>query len=1044
MNPELDGPESDPELDTELDVAVVGMAARFGGAADLEAFWRLLVDGREAVADIDPADFLAAGGREADLADPDLVLRRSAIDGIDQFDAEYFGVSPAEAQLMDPQHRLFLETAHRALEHAGHNVDDADRAVGVYAGSGVPSYLLRNVLPWYVGPAGQDELMAVALTSAPSTLATRVAYLLGLTGPALTVATACSTSLVAVHLACQDLIGLRTDLAVAGGATLNPASALGYRWVDGGLLSRDGRCRAFDADADGIVGGDGVAAVILKRLADAVADRDTIYAVVAGSAVNNDGRRKVGFAAPSAQGQAEVIAAAHAAAGVRPEHVDYVEAHGTGTRVGDPVEVAALSAAFAGGAAGRRAEGPGLGAVKSNIGHTDTAAGVAGLIKTALALHRERIPATLHHTAPNPLIDFATGPFTVVSEPRPWPRRDRPRMAGVSSFGIGGTNAHVVLREAPAPPPRHEPPDRAEPQLLPLSARSPAALADSCTALADHLRAHPDVDLGDVARTLHEGRRALPFRAAVVAPSRWDTGAAAGLLAAQGAALAANPARPSRSARPVVLLYSGTGAVSAAAVRELAGRSAPFAAALAAAGSALAPLVGLDLAAELLEGRLPDGLDDPGGLTSGAVVAVEFALTALLADLGVRPATVLGHSLGEYAAAAVAGALDRADTLTAVVRRHRLLFAVGAAGDGASEAMLADPEELGPLPPGVYLSVRTGPGSCLVSGTRGDLDTWLAGLDGRVVHRPLPAGAATHSPLLEPARPELRELLAGQPWRPPRARWVSTVTGAVADAARAADVEAWLEHTIGPVDFVPALRAAAGRTRPAFIEVGPGRALARSARDVFGEGTPAVALLPGPKASAVPALLELLGALWCAGVDLRLAPLRPADARTVALPGHPWRRRRFWIDPPAVTGPADRGAGRWPGPPAGSDGPDAGAGNGSPAGPGPRPGAGQPRPALATPYVPPASEAERRLVELCAAALGFDRVGLDDDVFALGADSLSALRLVQRVRAELGSAPGLREFLDDPRVRTLDRTANPDTVPDSTPDTTDKGSEVSS
>jgi len=1045
------GAAGDPELDTDLDIAVVGMAARFGGAEDVQAFWDMLADGREAVRDIEPESFLAAGGREAELHAPDLVLRRAAIDGIDRFDAEYFGVSPADAQTMDPQHRLFLEAAHRALEHAGHDPEGPDRVVGVYAGAGVPSYLLRNVLPWHTGADAHAELMAMALASAPSTLATRVAYLLGLTGPAMTVATACSTSLVAVHLACQDLIGLRTDLAIAGGATLNPASALGYRWVDGGLMSRDGRCRAFDAAADGIVGGDGVAAVVLKRLSDALADRNTVYAVIAGSAVNNDGRRKVGFAAPSAQGQAEVIVAAHAAAGVRPEDVDYVEAHGTGTRVGDPVEVAALTAAFGTSVATRTGE-CGLGAVKSNIGHTDTAAGAAGLIKTVLALHREQIPATLHHTEANPLIDFAAGPFRVVTEPQPWPRGSRPRVAGVSSFGIGGTNAHVVLREAPQPAPRpgpsvgDEPPARDEPQLLLVSARSAEALADSCAQLAGHLRGYPELDLGDVARTLDEGRRSMPFRAAVVAPSRWAAEATAELLAARAEALAAAPVRPSRSARPVVLLYGGAGVVPAEAVRELSSVSPPFAAALTDAGRALAPLLGVDLAAALREGRVPDARRDPLGLSSAAVVAVEFALTALLADLGVRPATVLGHSLGEYAAAAVAGVLSQADTLVTVVHRQRLLDATGSGADtgtdtrtdtrtdtgtdtdtgtgGGAEAVLAAPEDLGSLPEGLYFSVRTGPCSCVVSGSRAALDAWLGGLGEEVPHRPLPAGYAVHSPLLEPARPRLRELLAEQPWQPPQLPWVSTVTGAVADAGRARDVDAWVGHSIGPVDFGPALRSAAGRTRPAFVEVGPGRALARATRELLGEATPAVALLPGPKASAVPALLESLGALWCAGVDLRLAPLRPADARMVALPGHPWRRRRYWIDPPAVTSAPLGGAG----PIQPADSPEIGAAVGSggsnggwPIGPGPRPSAGQPRPALSTAYVAPSTEAQRRLVDLCASALGFDRVGLDDDVFALGADSLSALRLVQRVRAELGTGPGLREFLDDPRVRTLTR-----------------------
>ncbi|WP_051342965.1 type I polyketide synthase [Pseudonocardia spinosispora] len=981
----------------DLDVAVVGMAARFAGADDLERFWRMLVEGRDGTRLIDRDSFLAAGGTSTQLDDPDLVLRCTAIDGIGDFDAEYFGVNPADAQLMDPQHRLFLETAYRALEHAGHDPDDPQRAVGVYAGSGLPSYLLRNVMPWYLGTEAQTdpmaELMTVAAGTAPSTLATRVAYLLGLTGPAMTVATACSTSLVALHLACQDLIGLRTDVALAGGATLNPAAWRGYRWLDGGLMSRDGRCRAFDAAADGMAGGDGVGVVVLKRLADAVADGDTVYGVIAGSAVNNDGRRKVGFAAPSTQGQAEVIVAAHAAAGVSAEDIDYVEAHGTGTQVGDPVEVAALTAAFRSGPDTLPAGRCGLGAVKTNVGHTDTAAGVAGLIKTLLALDREQIPATLHYTAPNPLIDFTDSPFSVVDSLRPWPRSDRPRYAGVSSFGIGGTNAHVVVREAPEPTPRTPIAEQDGPQLLMLSARSADALACSCRELAAHLREHPGTDLGDVARTLDEGRRTMQFRAAIVAPSRAATSAAADLLDTRADAMADNPPRPSRSARPLVLLYSGAAStVAPEVVRELAAFSPPFADTVAEAARVLRPLLGTDLAEALYSGGVPDARDDPAALSSAAVVALEFALTALLGTFGITPATVLGHSLGEYAAASVAGVLGRGDTLETVVHRQRLLDAVEP--DGAAEALLADPDDLGPLPDGVYLSVTTGPGSCVVSGRRAVLDTWLAeGIGERIPHRPLPAGYAVHCPHLEPAADALRALFESTARATPRTRWVSTVPGSRGDA------ESWVRHSIGPVDFEAALRTAAGRARPAFLEVGPGRALARAAKSVFGDETPSAATLPGPRHGALAALFDALGALWCAGVDVTMAGTRPSGARLIPLPGHPWNRKRYWMDPPGA--------------------PAVEQGDSSEPSPVPRPSAGAPRPSLAGPYTAPGTEPERRLARLCAAALGFAEVGMDDDVFALGADSLSALRLVQRVRTEFGAAPGVRDFLLDPKVRNL-------------------------
>ncbi|MGK5632218.1 type I polyketide synthase, partial [Streptomyces sp. URMC 123] len=431
-------------------IAIIGMGGRFPGARDLDAYWRNLVDGRESITAFGDAEYLAAGGDPAHLDDPYLVKVESVVDGIEEFDAEYFGCPPAEAELLDPQQRLFLECAHHTLEHAGYGPGTYPGAIGVYAGAVQSRYYLDHIHPRLAASGDSVALHHAQLGNVNSTLATRVSYELDLTGPSVSVQTACSTSLVAVHLACQDLLAHRCDMALAGGVSLNPTRRRGYRYVEDGPFSEDGRVRPFDAGATGMVAGDGLGAVLLKRLDDALADGDHIHAVVRGSAVNNDGRRKVGFAAPSVRGQAEVILTAQIMAGVEADSIGYVEAHGTGTPVGDPIEVAALTRAF--GAGTGRTGYCALGSVKSNIGHTDAAAGIAGLIKAVLALEHRTIPPTLHFETPNPLLRLDESPFYVPTESRPWPAGPLPRRAGVSSLGIGGTNAHVVLEEAPQAP----------------------------------------------------------------------------------------------------------------------------------------------------------------------------------------------------------------------------------------------------------------------------------------------------------------------------------------------------------------------------------------------------------------------------------------------------------------------------------------------------------------------------------------------------------------------------------------------------------------
>ncbi|MEE8586354.1 MAG: type I polyketide synthase, partial [Acidobacteriota bacterium] len=504
---------NDPSKATSA--AIIGMGGRFPGAKTLDAFWRNLRQGLESVTTFSQEELLAAGAAPSQLANPAYVPARSILDGVELFDAGFFDFSPREAEILDPQQRLFLEVCWEALESAGYDPAQYSGSIGVYAGAGANTYFLNHLLghPEVLDSVGGYQVM---LGSNNDFLSTRIAYKLNLKGPSMTVQTACSTSLVALHLAVQSLLNGECDMALAGGVRIALPQESGYLYEEGGVLSPDGHCRAFDASAQGTVDGNGAGVVLLKRLEEAEKDGDSILAVVRGTAINNDGAQKVGYTAPSIDGQAEVIAMAQALSLVAPESIRYLEAHGTATKLGDPIELAALQQAF-GPDAGKGFCA--IGSVKTNIGHLDAAAGVAGLIKTVLALQHRQVPPSLHFENPNPAFDFESSPFFVSAALRSWPEGPLPRRAGVSSFGIGGTNAHVVLEEAP-PPARS---GLSRPwQLLILSARSLPALEQAGQNLVQHLNESPDLNLADVAYTLQVGRKAFENRRLLVCRDRQD------------------------------------------------------------------------------------------------------------------------------------------------------------------------------------------------------------------------------------------------------------------------------------------------------------------------------------------------------------------------------------------------------------------------------------------------------------------------------------------------------------------------------------------
>jgi amino acid adenylation domain-containing protein len=875
-------------------IAIVGMGGRFPGAADLEQFWRNLCDGVDSVTFFTDQELLASGVSPATLASPRYVKAGSVIDGIDRFDAAFFGFTPREAEILDPQHRLFLELSWEVLERAGYDPKRYPDPIGVYAGVHRSTYLLNLYShPELVRAVGDGILKQ---TTDKDYLTTRVSYKLGLRGPSFTVQTTCSTSLVAAHLACQAILAGDCRMALAGGVSVRVPQEQGYFREEGDILSPDGHCRPFDAEGRGTIFTNGLGLVLLKHLEDAVADGDTIHAVIRGTAINNDGSDKVGYTAPSVDGQAEVIAAAQRAAGVHPDTVEYVEAHGTATLLGDPIEIAALTRAFRDGGATRRGFCA-IGSVKSNVGHLDTAAGVAGLIKAALALEHGLIPPSLHFEKPNPNIDFESSPFYVNGVLTEWRTAGEPKRAGVSSFGIGGTNAHAVLEE----PPRPEPAGSSRPwQLLLLSARTPAALEAATARLAEHLEQHPEVELADAAFTLQVGRRVFEHRRTVLCRDREDA-----LVALR------SPERWTSGSgdigeRPVAFLFPGQGSQHANMGRDLYETEPTFREMVDSCAALLEPPLGLDLRGLLFpapgEAEAAGRMLTETRFAQPVLFVIEHALARLWMEWGIRPAAMIGHSLGEYVAACLAGVFSLPDALTLVAARGRLMQELPPGG------MLAVslPEEplrtlLADIAPEASLSAVNAPMLCSVSGPPDTIDALAARLaEHGVEHRRLHTSHAFHSAMMDPVLRPFAELVGGIELRPPRLRFVSNVTGTWIRAADATDPGYWARHLREPVRFSEGISALLAEPGLALLEVGPGRTLSSLVRQhETTAGQTTVASMRHPKAdgSGPEVLLRGLGRLWLAGAEPDWAGFYARERRRrVPLPTYPFERKRHWVD----------------------------------------------------------------------------------------------------------------------------------------------------
>lgn len=873
-------------------IAIVGMSGRFPGARDISAFWKNLRDGIESIRDLTEAELRANGATAGDLSNPDYVKRASILEDVAMFDAGFFGFSPKDASIMDPQHRHFLECAWEAFEDAGHPPRSFDGAIGVFAGSGLNSYLIYNLLAnrRLRESAGLFQLKQTG--NDKDVLATRLSYQFDLRGPSVNIQTACSTSLVAVHMACQSLLNFECDMALAGGVTIEIPHGLGYVYREGEILSRDGHCRSFDASSSGTVFASGLGIVVLRRMEDALRDRDQIRAVILGSAINNDGARKVGYLAPSVEGQAEVIREAQAFAGVNADDISYVETHGTGTVVGDPIEVRALSQAFRENT--QRSGYCAIGSLKSNVGHLDAAAGVAGLIKTVLSLQNRQLPASLHFRKANSHIHFENSPFYVNDKLKDWGVvGTAPRRAGITSLGIGGTNAHVILEEAALPARSEDAPH----ELLVVSAKSAAAADQAAANLASHLRSHPELGLADVAYTLQSGREGFAHRRAIVAKDAADAAEQLGASPVRGIVSGQISSTPPR----VVFLFSGQGSQYVDMGKALYESEKVFRESLDACANQLRAESGIDLLQHLYPGggerESAAGKLSQTWLTQPALFSVEYSLARWWKAQGIEPVAMIGHSIGEYVAACLAGVFSLKDALSIVAARGRLIYELPA---GAMLAVMAPAAEV-KLDGQLSFAALNHPRQCVVSGPAPAIEALERDLSSRSIgtRRPI-TSHAFHSSMMDPILKTFEEKLRSIEMRRPGIPYLSNVSGTWITAEEATDPAYWAKHIRQTVRFADCL-AEVNRTKDLILlEVGPGNVLASLALQQCDDATQVLHSLPHPRenATALQTALKTLGSLWVSGASISWGGRHGAErARRVSLPTYPFEHKKYWIEP---------------------------------------------------------------------------------------------------------------------------------------------------
>jgi acyl transferase domain-containing protein/thioesterase domain-containing protein/ubiquinone/menaquinone biosynthesis C-methylase UbiE/acyl carrier protein len=906
----------------EESIAIIGMSCRLPGAKNPEEFWQNLKNGVESITFFSEQELLSSGIDPAMLKEPNYIKAKGALDNVNEFDAAFFGFSPKEAEITDPQQRLFLECAWEALENAGYDPKTYSGIISLYGGVGVNHYLLQNL---YANPNLRKTVSdyQILINNDKDFLCTRVSYKLNLSGPSVTVQTACSTSLVAVTMAYQSLLDYQSDIALAGGVSISLPNKSGYLYQEGMIMSPDGHCRAFDANAQGTVSGNGAGIVVLKRLEDALNDGDHIEAVIKGAAINNDGALKIGYTAPSIEAQAQVIAHALEIATIPVETVSYVETHGTGTSLGDPIEIAALTQAF-------RADTDqknycAIGSVKTNIGHLDTAAGVAGLIKTVLALKHRQIPASLHFETPNPKLDLENSPFYVNTELSEWKTNDFPRRAGISSFGIGGTNAHLVLEEAPAQfkkipsnssYPASTPRIEGEPdfgtiserpwKLLLLSAHTETALEAVTTQLVEHLKQHPDLNLADVAYTYQVGRTRLNHCRMLVCKSLQE---AISTLDTQTTEPVLTQCTQVDKEPSVVFMFSGQGSQYVNMGLELYQTEPVFREQIDHCAEVLKPLMGLDLRTMLYgmgphHNPLPKGEGvkedlDQTAITQPALFITEYALAKLWMSWGIQPKAMIGHSIGEYVAACLAGVFTLEEALALVATRGKLMQSVP---PGAMLAVPLSEEEIQAfLPDNLDLSAINLYSQCVVSGSFEAIEpfAFLLAAQG-IEYQRLQTSHAFHSEMMSPILTPFLEQVQKITLKPPKIPFISNVSGSWITEVDATDPYYWIAHLRQMVRFADGLKHVLQKPESILLEIGPGHTLSTfSKRHPEHSGQPILSSLrhPKEKPSDSAFLLTTVGQLWTSGIKVNWAGFYAYEQRyRLPLPTYPFERQHYWIE----------------------------------------------------------------------------------------------------------------------------------------------------
>jgi acyl transferase domain-containing protein len=888
-----------------LEIAIIGMAGRFPGARNVDELWHNLRNGIESISFFSVEELEAEGTDPKLLGNANFVRASGVMNGADVFDANFFGYSPREAELMDPQQRVFLECAWQALEDAGYEPDHYDGQIGVYAGSRMSTYLLNIYANQGVRSAVNG--LQLVLSNDKDFLTTRTSYKLNLTGPSVTVQSACSTSLVATHLACQGLLSGECDMALAGGVAIVARQKEGYMFREEGISSPDGHCRAFDAGARGTVGGNGVGIVVLKRLETALADGDFIHAVIKGSAINNDGSRKIGFTAPRIEGQAQVIRAAQIAAGVEPESISYIEAHGTGTELGDPIEIAALTRAFR--ASTRKTGFCAIGSVKTNVGHLDAAAGVTGLIKTVLALKHRQLPPSLHFERPNPKIDFGNSPVYVNARLRDWQANGVARRAGVSSFGMGGTNAHLILEEAPV---RQTEPSSRPWKLLLLSAKTSSSLEMMSRHLVNHLKQNPEIELADAAYTLQMGRKVFRYKRAVLCS---DANQAAMALQTLDVNSVANSFEDSKE-RSVVFMFPGQGAQYVNMGLELYQTEPFFREQVDICSELFRPHLKWDLRNALYPTL--EAADEAGqqlkqtAIAQPALFTVEYALAKLWMSWGIRPKAMIGHSIGEYVAACLADVMSLEDAVRLVAIRSQLMQQL------PSGAMLAvslpDAEVLPLLDDALSLAAVNGPSLCVVSGPADAVESLQERLMAESIScRSLHTSHAFHSEMMNGMLEAFTREVRKSQLKPPQIPYLSNVTGGWITEADATDADYWARHARQTVRFSEGLNELLKDSNQVLLEVGPGQTLVTLARSHGNRETRQVILATLPPAnqqrSDAALLLQTLSRLWLTGVAVDWRGFYAHETRyRIPMPAYAFEQQRYWIEPDKLAGAYSRRA----------------------------------------------------------------------------------------------------------------------------------------